>query len=272
MENCLITKLKGSVNNTDLSFLGAIKIETRKNADKNGIIRMSNSVNWKLIKADGTILTEGNGNFSYTSFPDEDATYYLLNARYCGTIEFSFDNTGISVIKINSEELKFTEPVKIWSGNTIYGSAENLLNSNIISIIDAIPSTLTIDLEDEKWQNVPLLKTISIKESRYSGNILRLSNATSLEAFDTGSGNGLTGSIEELAAAQVTNGRTSGSIKITAPRSTITHYDNIINLNYIRQYAPNGWGVLILFSSDFTAGFRTKIGDTVFDNKGNIIS
>lgn len=224
MSECLVTKLKASINDDSLEKLGYAPFEGTVDV---GYTQGETYISVEFSKPSKVILEKGslinssvapNGNVY-------EAQSFTANAQV-GEIKINFDKYNIVKISmmvmgyrgkgIDINSLKYSPNIntidRIYS---IYGDISALSNLGELQVI-----TLGMPADDNSlltgnisaFRNLEnMLKLNLDRRTLIEGNIAVLGSCTSLEWFQIG-GTKVSGTIESFVQAQRLNGRTNGSI------------------------------------------------------------
>ena len=225
MGKCLVTKLNGSVGNTNLPVLGKIRVMFTGTDNKNG-----NSITGHLTLKGSTATWKGDGtcnigtpigDSAYNVGPDKNAKGILLidskkdiifiSSTWCyGTnVYFADINKYCSSLKIlnlsNTEQegdlseiadLSSLEDLSL-SSSKVTGSFANaayLQNLKVLNI--SKNNKIVCSLSD--LSSCYSLENLDIRESSTTGDLSALSTCIKLKSLQT-EGSGITGSISSLA-------------------------------------------------------------------------
>lgn len=238
MENCLVTKLKGTVDNNNLHYLGELRVKCLEHENPNG----------------GT---------TFISVSGTDVSLKLLSGTYTDKVHIPSGSTGIFTPIYNVTEITQnsqsqcrieTPPHEVlkWSLTSIkevyfagtFDFAE-------VSKEDVYPSVTYIfirtnvifDIDKVNVSAFPNLVSIRFYNGQCIGNVVGLAEFPNLISFATGGGVNytVTGVVEDLAEALVAKGRTGqfDLSKIFARRNgskTTQGWHIIIDSSYSEGY------------------------------------
>lgn len=225
MGKCLITKLNGSVGNTNLPVLGKIRVMFTGTDNKNGVsitghfTLQGSTATWK---GDGTCnIGTPIGDSSYNVDPDKNAKGILLidskkdisviSSTYCyGTnVDFSDINKYCTVLKqlklSNSEQtgdlseiadLSSLEILDVSSSKVTGSFANATYLQNLKKLNISKNNKIVCSLSD--LSSCFALEDLDIKRSSVTGDLSALSTCIKLKNLET-EDSGITGSISSLA-------------------------------------------------------------------------
>lgn len=240
MGNCLVTKLKGVVNNNNLPILNAFCIEVNDSDNYNVmVLQPVESLTLKATDEGGVSLENGNFTKELTIQKNQwDVKVYLkkgynykvyIYSKYdigrllCGsTVELL--NYGYDVEQCNYMSL---DTLKLCN-QPCYGELKKLAIETSFNVVEVSPFNVTCNLDTVEMPN-----NITDLQSRFnyiSGSIRRFDNKLNVSVLDLLYCRNITGDVKEMLDAQVANGRTSGSIKIGAVDSGMTYNGSPITL------------------------------------------
>lgn len=184
MENCLVTKLKGVVNNPNLPKLGILPIsvyaeESPSQASRSIRIEVKDTSAGSTLKAVGGYFAS-----SYSG------TYNLT--------EVSTDNTHVAVVFSENKDFEVEVSNKYDIKTIGYGLGTGFKLSDIGFYANSIET----------------LSTTQEGNANVIGNIADLGICTKLTLFRNVYSSGLYGKLEEFIEKQIANGRTSGQLAL----------------------------------------------------------
>lgn len=235
MGNCLVTKLKGSVQNSDLDVLGLIKVHYKASTTPNtnnrflgiGLLQGTPGkvtiVGGNFVQSDLTTVIGTEINFN-TSVGNEYQELYISNNE----CDIYIPKYGIYFLVMCNDNFvtQDTMPtIKDWSwlkygatftGN-FYGLCDEHLDLSVLSRHNPTSiCTRTLcsgHLSDlAPCTNLIFLQLMNVNDA-YDGNIAALGNIMNL-AFVILGGN-ISGTIEGFAGAQIAAGRTTGNVQFS---------------------------------------------------------
>lgn len=225
MGKCLITKLNGSVGNTDLPVLGKIRVMFTGTDNKNGasisghFTLAGSTATWK---GDGTCkIGTPIGDSGYNVDPAKNAKGILLidskkdiieiNSTYCyGTNVYFADINkyctrlkGLYVANTEQEgdlseiaDLSSLENIDLGSSKVAGSFANATYLQNLKTLYISKNNKIVCSLSD--LSSCFALEDLDIRESSTTGNLSALSTCIKLKSLKT-EGSGITGSISSLA-------------------------------------------------------------------------
>jgi len=223
MNDCLVTKLKASINDASLEKLGYAPFEGAVDVYSDGTtwIDIVFSKPSKVILEKGSLINSSvapNGNVY-------EAQSFTANAQV-GQIKINFDKYNI--VKINAmvrgysgkgidiNSLKYSTNIDTINNiPSIYGdisALSNLKELQNLSLGMSADDSLLLTGNISSLRNLKKVTRLSLdRRTLIEGNIADLGSCTSLEWFQIG-GTKIRGTIESFVQAQRLNGRTEGSI------------------------------------------------------------
>ena len=248
--DCLVTKLKATVNNSNLKKLGVIKmrIVVGANAQINRMAENSTLGAQMKIKAygDGYFTTTKGGNVRLGDEVTFSQEVFPVQGEYDIEVSYKYNAHDLVMLNVTVKDIDFsdfdyTELKNIGyfedSTNVDYDKIPSKNFNNLVNL--NFDTNRNGKLNIDNFANnttLTILRINSVVNGQISGNISALSNNTALTKFDcktskiTGDISALggctaltrteiyqskiSGSIESLAAAQVAAGRTSGSLVV----------------------------------------------------------
>ena len=258
MGNCLVTKLNGVVDNPDLYTLNEFRISffrisNPQEGSHSLIMDIGEGNVVKVIKGEGTFtVDDGAAVTKYVStsglhtivgansnFEISIENKYKINILSCqvvsnwNTIEKGW---GMDLSKLN---YAFPSTIIIEDGNKIQSGLLELKNVNggtKQSITTLILENTPIDLDSLAYEGSDLytnINTIIANALGTKGNINSLARYIRIfNRFDSYSPL-VTGDVDELFAAQVAAGRTSGTLQTCFIGSSVVDEGNLITQAYI---------------------------------------
>lgn len=241
MKNCLVTKLKGVVDNSKLPFYNELRISFYKNETDGGRqieLRFDSQV--RILTTEGhTVRVVGNEiDINTTDYTANAGIYNLYgqNANY-DVIILTYDKVTDLYNVPNSQNWGMTVPydmthfINFSSGNNanIKGKIKKLGSFNSLNFEH---SPIDIDLNNLEF--IPG-GTLALAGEHVVGDINGLaeslaSNPNSSMTIYVGSCQNITGEISSFAESLKNLGKTSGTINLTAGYGTKLYYnDSIIN-------------------------------------------
>jgi hypothetical protein len=210
MENCLVTKLKASVDNDNLPILNTLKffkdwVQSSYNTNYYINVTPADGKTLEASLADGKVFLDNSGNPSTNTLTITYSYFVHVPLDRCTM----FIKNKADIKKVQSTFTDFTIPLSEFSYCTN------------IEIIRLYVSGDTKDIS----MNTKLVEFYSQYQHSISGNISDFGKCTSLEKLEINS-NRFAGSIEAFVAAQRANGRTSVSsssqIAVTLTSTPVT--------------------------------------------------
>lgn len=249
--NCLVTKLKSVVNNDNLKKIGCIKMHVIVGANAS-ISTLSNGSPYCSIEiiGDGHFSSTAGGSdnigtklvSNYSRYPSVGEYDIEISNKYPLT---NLVMNGVTIVSMDASDFDFTNVnffalFKTREGVNFNGLPTNILNTlltwnfddgqnyatlDITKLIDNTgmtyfkyssnsPASANLYGDISGLGGKPAMTFLGIKDqNKITGNISSLGGdvaLTRIECYKSGVG----GAIEDLAAAQVAAGRTSGSLAV----------------------------------------------------------
>lgn len=199
MENCLLTRLKGTIDNDSLEILGCIKIKHTDVSGKTGKLRINNNATGKNI----VVSVDGTGSFSVdgTSY-----TEYTVAATKHPQFVFSRGNYNIYINNKYDVESIDSE-----------GDFEPFVNAGLsFEKLGCMPKLQSIQVS--KWANgfmgnvedfdAPLIRVLNINGTSAKGDIKEIGKFANLDKLSLYPSN-IHGELFDFISKQNSVGRTS---------------------------------------------------------------
>jgi hypothetical protein len=202
---CLVTKLKGIVDNDNLLKIGESRIDMVLSP---GSIMFDSRTHCYVLASDGTTVVDlPNGGWTpnLTKYPERDT--YIVGGKY------AIKNFNANTVYINSgEEFAFSQLEQFGAGIIVPES-----------VIFTFPATLkgfnagakNSSYHNNIFANCVNLEYVALNNFNnahpitYFNNCIKLTDLSIIATI-------ITGGIEELANGQVANGRVSGALVVTS--------------------------------------------------------
>lgn len=274
MVKCFVKKLKESVNADIPVFNGLfIKFFDTVVSDYGRTLNMtlstSTPVELKVINGNGTFSVDGgaytssvslsNGSHTIIGEGGKNFTICLYGKNTVYGIDVPDGHLGdTKAWGIDVSQLEFNPNLDtlILNGNktvSIFAPQNDASKRYITRLKGVFVDLDAFDYDKILYTGTPYLTKILPGDSGEScGDIINLKNYTQLNELLTYSPS-VTGEIDDLCAAQVAKGRTSGSISFGVVGSSITDDGNVITSSYIRSK-----GGTSLIVATFSGGTYTK--------------
>ena len=249
MSECLVTKLKGIVDNDNLPIYGAIKVKVGNGEFDFGVCnKAGTTISWnnvidQITLSNGTVITSPytfpvgseNAMTRFVGTLTRETTFVITN-KY--NITRIYDNTP-NVVWPSLEELKYAD---IREFRNRYGVITDTDNKSISELITMFPNITALDFAGFKitgnisslavWQNLTEFSSVDhLANVAFEGNIESLASLISLGgsgANDFRTPN-VTGTLEGLVEGQVSNGRNSGNMILQLGLSAVTLNNTEVN-------------------------------------------
>lgn len=242
MENCLIQRLKASVNNSDLPLFDAVRIVIKSDVQQSAEFRISaldeNDVRLSIPNGialtrmgESSIVLTGNCYLPKDTKDSENwNTYRVSNTTGSDQIIYVY---GVSRLKVFGSTAPSTgiviSPLDI----------KSLYNNSLVAIL--VSYELNVYGNFESFGRVESLKYIHINNSPVRGDLLKfISNA-------------------------VKSGRTTGSINISSSETTVGT-NTLVALRNNQTWQPSGNNYQVTYNTD------TNSYTCIMDIDGNLIS
>lgn len=255
MNDCLITKLNGVVNNDDLEELGALKIKVARNNDNHSNINGHNAITLRVY-AEGDPLS-GNGFFTV-----KDGTIYGRNGTAkSGTTDYLFytpeffvptGSYGYIMIddKYSVSQIEATDVVSIsdlrYSPNLqILSLKYNELDIDLSSILDPVGNPILKYL---------ILSDSAESESNISASTAFLGQFTNLERLYVTNCKNVSGQITDFALLTKLEGLLINAISISTTPAITGTIESLLE----GQYNQGGRrsGTLYIQSASYAVSFH----------------
>lgn len=252
--DCLITKLKGAVNDDSLLKLGELRLKITSISGENsqsirvGTLTEGVTLSLKIIGGGHFTDLDGSENYGTTKDVTTAETLYISNGNYYLSITSKYELSNLSVLTDMDivgglEELKFSDKLISLSleGSDVSGDLSllsgftNLYNLYLtssqvtgnISSLSGLTKLQTLNMSEllgvegdiSVFQNMASLQTLNLYHTNVTGNISSLKSPLNTLSIN---GLNLTGTIEGLVTAQRSAGRNTGSIQTYGWPSAIT--------------------------------------------------
>lgn len=273
MENCIITKLEGTVVNNDLPIYNIFIFDVVYNnaGNVNNKIQISiygNAPIAPVIKAlSGSFLiddveyteytmTKPNGDAYYVpngiELKNENCKIAILNAKYyLKSIDYLYsynrETAYNNIVKFDVSQLDYTNINGILFPPTheLYGTLSLKDPSNVTNIQLRGYTKKELYLNLNQFAMTSKITNFQVGGSFAEGDIINLANNIKLSNVNIYNSN-IGGSVENFATAMVAAGRTSGTLNITGSYSLITCMVYSKNNNYnitFNSSLPNGYKI-----------------------------
>ena len=228
MSDCLVTKLKGSVGDSSLPILGGFEMEIKANA---GYVEfLSTGCTFKRYDSDGNLVQTTINNFTGMNFAagklrvENKYAITKISAAAWDTAKLELDEISPCTLLTYlsayvSGDLSSVSGLTLLTNLTLIVANGGTLSGDL-SVLSLLTSLASIFI----GQNTSVVGNVSVFSGRaLTGVTLQspgivgdvASFGKSIGASDLWlNGSGISGAIEDLADAQVTNGRTSGTLII----------------------------------------------------------
>jgi hypothetical protein len=287
--NCLVTRLKGVVNNDELPYFNSLKINYSSGyAANNRVIALyTDRGSYRIISEHPVdvydskiLLAEGVMDFTtpkivndalHIKFPDNNGICNVISKHTINTIGYNWKHpilgtrSGYTSFQIEASQLDYSETFREFRcfGRNLRGDyrpmhAETLTYVMINNLSGDRYYDFTTDISC--FANSTDATTIDLKGGEnITGNLETLSRLTKLTNL-TLWGSGVAGDIKILCENLVENGKTSGEITFDCQTTggNRTWDSNTLSYDYVKSL-NNGGSTAILkvaFGSSYTGGFQ----------------
>lgn len=288
--DCLVTKLKGVVDNDNLDLLGSVRFHTEFTSstpagsnDRYITIKIPTGASCYIKALNGgtfDILDDSKQTVTHANVSECTVNYGDSgHSNGWATIRVHDGNFDILVGNKYGEAITFGKlgiaqlPIKLVDGDISkfnYLTRQiNAVGDNFIGTYKALPSVTSITIAAPgnngiysgfnidipsliACTNLEGLVTRGMKDAVYD-MVLVCGNNVNIKNITVAYCPNVTGDIADLAAAQVAAGRTSGNIKTEAIYSKVTINGESF-YDVVRSH--NAWSAWIVFDSSYTGGYN----------------
>ena len=221
MGKCLITKLNGSVNNSELLKIGELRISfgkvqnpTKENRSLNIKVNKESKVeligdgyftdeNLGANKGKSLLLSPNTNNYIYISNNDVAISIsdkYALTGIFHQAVEYPWNASGDkSHIKYNLEDLKYSAALTNLSAKSANISGDISALTNLTALVTMDLSNAQVSGDIANLKTLTALTSMNLSSTNISGNISALANLTALTSMNLSNmQNPLTGNISNL--------------------------------------------------------------------------
>ena len=221
MGKCLITKLNGSVNNSELLKIGELRINfgkvqnpTKENRSLNIKVNKESKVeligdgyftdeNLGANKGKSLLLSPNTNNYIYISNNDVAISIsdkYALTGIFHQAVEYPWNASGDkSHIKYNLEDLKYSAALTNLSAKSANISGDISALTNLTALVTMDLSNTQISGDIANLKTLTALTSMSLSNAQVSGDIANLKTLTALTSMNLSNmQNPLTGNISNL--------------------------------------------------------------------------
>lgn len=274
---CFISKLEASVNNSSLPILKELRIKfyhlasPASGAHTLAInIYGATDVELKVVSGSGTFTVDGGTAVTQASIrgyhtiigsnSDFDLSIsdkYKIYSLSCqdvpsyGTIEKGW---GIDISQFDYVYGLSTLVIPSNKNKGMFSVQNDELKLNLVKIQFTTVDFDSFNYDRTQYPNVPELTKVLTADTTSKGNIINFANYLKLNELTAYSAN-VNGEIDDLAAAQVALGRTSGSISFGLVDTRVTDGGNLITSAYIRSKGGTIRVVVTFNSGGYTKSY-----------------
>ncbi len=303
MGNCLVTKLKGTVDNSSLPVLNELLLTVVKNENSDEMSNLflkTKEGEWQTISVvgDGYMMINKDTSTTYQTININGASHLRCsNGNYKLSIKNKYYTTGIgdkygestvSNIVINLADFEYLDMKEIQlmapfnnSGMNYSGTMEEIgrfINLEILYLWQGLGITGNLS----SLSNLHSLKRVMLTNNGgYSGDVSVFGNNPSLEVLYTDSNSVITGSVENLVRTFIQNGRTVETetpIECNFYHSQVT-FGNIPNFSQygiVDMYWESANRIYLIGHSQtnlvFTLGYTQSEAETKWPGKTIIMA
>lgn len=254
MNECLVTKLKSSIQDESLPYLGGIVIEkwARENTVDNAYFSITMEKPGSISILNDSVFYIQNTTTPDTNNLKEKSLIAGQNSLYADPSngvkllirnKYDIKSLIISSASLHLDDLKFSKNLISLHLSSFRGEGENidslkgLTNLRTIKISE---SNYTLEGDISSLSNIKSLTALNVTKSLIKGNIAVLGALTSLNELSIADTN-ISGSIESFVNAQIAAGRTSATVSFPYARvcKYITYMGSPLNGNSYLQPASD---------------------------------
>ena len=249
MGKCLITKLNGSVNNSELLKIGELRINfgkvqnpTKENRSLNIKVNKESKVelvgngyftdeNLGTNKGKSLLLSPNTDNYIYISNNDVAISIsdkYALTGIFHQAVEYPWNASGDkSHIKYNLEDLKYSAALTNLSVKSANISGDISALTNLTALVTMDLSNAQVSGDISALTNLTALTSMNLSNTQVSGDISALTNLTALASMNLSNAQ-VSGDIANLktltalTSMNLSNTQVSGDISALANLTALT--------------------------------------------------
>lgn len=242
MGNCLVTKLKERVNNDNLFRKGEIKISVTPQGGE--------ATRYLGIYAPTMDVTVDGGTWENNAVSNTNCVVHM-QSKYDIQILESYNQSGIVLLNSVEEIIKYSSNLRslLINANQEYVDLRCFDGAPCKTILRGFHVNTPLSGDIANFSGCSALPTIFGNSPLLYGDIINLANCTSLNEAWLGYSK-CTGSINDLAAAMVAAGRSSGTLTIGT--------NNIITKDGTEIATTNA---VITFDSSLSGGYSVSYID-----------
>ena len=206
MGKCLITKLNGSVNNSELLKIGELRISfgkvqnpTKENRSLNIKVNKESKVeligdgyftdeNLGANKGKSLLLSPNTNNYIYISNNDVAISIsdkYALTGIFHQAVEYPWNASGDkSHIKYNLEDLKYSAALTNLSAKSANISGDISALTNLTALVTMDLSNAQVSGDIANLKTLTALTSMNLSNAQVSGDIANLKTLTALTSMD----------------------------------------------------------------------------------------
>lgn len=257
MGNCLVTKLKGSVNNDSLPILGEMRIKVLSGYnDDNRQIRLfvdsQKDLVAKVVKGSGTItnLESGASGQTVTIYAGTSPYIQFSNGDFEVSVTDRYNINGLGYkpgtdneakgYSIDASQLTYVGGHWYLGGNKFYGDWNGDYSKLAGIYCTDVSEMPTWHLDRCKFEN---LVSFNLSSKVAEGSIMAFANCVNLASIKCFMA-GLTGDVASLAAALWSKGKTSGTLEWVGSISGVTYNGQpLASDTFYVDFTPSGYSL-----------------------------
>lgn len=286
--NCLVTKLKGVVDNDSLPYYNQFLFHV---SNKYPVTADTQKIGFGLATGHEAfeVRAKGNGSFKYRFDNDQDwsenyvntitvpatanrlqfivhegdydvlilGKYYLLSVNYVDAALSCYKNISFDISQLNYNKIlnlwtsgfPFTGTLILKDASELTDCDLNLFNANA----QGNPAKFSYGVDIDSLSSAVNMTRLNIRDTASYGSIESLGRCTSLELIAAPFAD-IEGEVIQLAESQVANGRTSGVLQMGVCLTKCTLNGNPITYALLE----NHWDLFIVFDSTQQGGYRIQ--------------
>lgn len=277
--DCLVTKLKGSVQNDNLPLFNTILLNVKNLTSYESADYTFRGSGFSRVRVIGNGSFSINDEGSYTDYINQDLGYkkfkctpgdykiliynkyeiqqLIINASVAGggiSVEASqIDYVKPTYLQLEGEALVGEyKPMRLERIDTMFLGDNNNIKDNLILDIANLKNALALKYVSLEYNSnvsgdisvltsIPLLEEFGASYTSISGNIESLSGCTKLNNFGANYVTAITGEIRTLAAAMAPNRGSGNRLMLKVMNTNVTDDGNVVTEAYLASKgAANG--------------------------------
>ena len=240
MENCLVTKLKGVVDNNNLKELGVLSFKVTSNANGAVQLQLNTAENFTYVyDSNGNLVQSVEGGLSglVCNIPASTTYTIKVKGKYKFGRTFFSGVANLERIELDADELKYSErinnneEVNIFYTNGVVGKVASVLQlvNNHLMLNGSMLTGTAAEIAAAKPDTVEMQVYGCSGITGNASELAPCKNLTNLVI--RGSGITYSTGLKALFDGMWANGRTSGSMRIQLDPLNITNDAGITNYN-----------------------------------------